>query len=218
MSKPPLFTTQTNPGTPKAALDILNIPATPATSIPTGLTGSSPARTELDVVDDSAPSKDSGLAGARATGGQLEAAGAGAEFGSESQQEVVDVGVLIRRKGLREKAVAELESMLVAKRFLWDPTLNDGKGGHREESDYPTRMKAIEQIFNRTDGMPAQRQEILQAIMKLGGAKKDGDGKVRLTPATAREMKRMLEEFDATEVEGVSKKTGGGPPQGGRGR
>lgn len=163
-------------------------------------------------------SKDTGLAGARAKGAQVEPAGAGGEGGSESQQEVVDVGVLIRRKGLREKAVAELESMLEAKRFLWDPTLNEGKGGHREEFDYPTRMKAIEQIFNRTDGMPAQRQEILQAIMKLGGAKKGGDGKVRLTPATAREMKRMLEEFDATEVGEVSKKTGGVASQGGRGR
>lgn len=178
----------------------------PPPSSPTSAASSSAQ--DVEVVDEQMGETDEGRAGARDAmpgGGEV----AGGEVGTQSQQSD-DLGVILRQSGLRAKAISKLDRMLDAKRFVWDPKANEGKGGYKAEDDFVTQMKAIQEVLNRSDGMPAQRSEILQALVKVGGAKEEA-GNIELTPAT----RKVLEEMLKQPAKG-SKKTGGTLPGGKR--
>ncbi|RRK02383.1 hypothetical protein Ga0100230_004305 [Opitutaceae bacterium TAV3] len=142
----------------------------------------------LTVVEDESKA---GRARGRDGGGQEAGGAPGGEIRGRAVERE-DLGDMLDRMGLRERAATELTSMLGAVVYLWDAKAQT----HHERPDFQTRMKAIEQIFNRTDGMPRRYLEVLQAIAMAKS--KEGDreaGSFDLTPQAAAALERMLAEW-----------------------
>jgi len=129
--------------------------------------------------------------GKRSNGGGGDSAG---DVGTGSQLVVgarEDVGDIIERRGMRTKALDQLDQMLDAVTYLWDARAQT----YNERIDYITRMKAITEILNRTDGLPKRYMEVLQAIAH-SNTKGNAPTDAELTPAAAESLRRMLAEFD----------------------